>query len=153
MKNIREIDISSNPITGVIPSSIGALTSLQTLHLGDMKLLESIPSSIGKLKDIRHFIADNNSLTGSIPDELNDLSNLSKCSYLIKNNILLTFISNYDSFGSIQKDVIKLNDNTLVGTIPALYNLRKLSFFDVINNQLSGEIPGTCTGSCSKMCV
>lgn len=39
------------------------------------------------------------------------------------------------------KDVIQLNDNNLVGSIPELHELKKLNFLDLTNNQLSGEIP------------
>jgi hypothetical protein len=37
--------------------------------------------------------------------------------------------------------VIQLNDNNLVGSVPDLSGLKKLTFLDLMNNQLSGGIP------------
>lgn len=78
MRNLKQLDISSNYLIGSIPQSIGDLTLLQRLHLGDNSLTGSIPTSIGNLKKLTTLVLSNNYLMG--PVQINQLVNLSKLS-------------------------------------------------------------------------
>ena len=50
--SVTQISLVSQGLVGTIPSSIGSLTLLQTLWIGNNRLSGSIPSSIGSLMGV-----------------------------------------------------------------------------------------------------
>ena len=74
---MKEMDISSNrQLGGMFPDSIGGMSALNKLHLGNLKLVGPIPSSIGQLHELNSFVVNRNSLTGTLPKEMSKLTNL-----------------------------------------------------------------------------
>jgi Leucine-rich repeat (LRR) protein len=65
---IIELDCSEDEygLSGSIPESIGYLTELTRLELGDNQLVGNIPESIGSLVNLIKLGLDNNLLTGLI---------------------------------------------------------------------------------------
>jgi hypothetical protein len=63
-----------NSLSGTIPASIGNLTSLSTLYLQSNQLSGSIPASIGNLKNIEDFDLAQNQLSDSIPCTLDSFT-------------------------------------------------------------------------------
>ena len=68
--------LSSNNLTGSIPSELGDLASLRELDLYRNRLTGSIPSELGKLANLERLHLLTNQLTGPIPSELGNLANL-----------------------------------------------------------------------------
>jgi hypothetical protein len=127
-------------LQGEIPSEIGNLLSLTTLHLVGNKLTGSIPEEIGKLTKLSVMNLSENQLTGNIPKDighLGDLTNLDLNNNLIKGKIPeeIGFLSKLDS--------LHLADNKLTGKIPT--EIGKLEHLVLIslsgNKNLKGEIP------------
>lgn len=83
--NLVKIDFSNNLFSGPIPSEIGNLKKLNLLMLQGNKLNSSIPSSLSLLKSLNVLDLSNNLLTGSIPESL---SNLLPNSINFSNNLL-----------------------------------------------------------------
>jgi hypothetical protein len=71
------IDMSSNQLTGSIPSKMGELSQLRSLNLSNNFLTGPIPSSFQNLKNVESFDLSHNNLSGRIPDELVGLTFLS----------------------------------------------------------------------------
>ena len=98
--------MQNNHLQGVIPKTIGTLTSLQKLAVNSNELSGAIPGEIGQLSSLDLLDLDHNQLTGAIPPELGNLVTLSRN--------------------------LTLNDNHLTGTIPIslgnLVNLREVHF-------------------------
>ncbi|MDP7028001.1 MAG: leucine-rich repeat domain-containing protein, partial [Candidatus Marinimicrobia bacterium] len=76
LTDLTEIDLSSNGLTGEIPSCIGNLTNLTCLDLGSNELTGEIPSEIGNLTNLDYLNLGDNQLTGEIPSEIGNLTNL-----------------------------------------------------------------------------
>ena len=67
---VPKLSLTSNGLTGSIPSSLGSLTNLEQLYLSSNGLTGSIPSSLGSLTNLEQLSLYNNELTGSIPAAL-----------------------------------------------------------------------------------
>ena len=72
-ERVTELDLSSNVLTGRIPSSLGSLAALQNLVLEKNQLTGRIPSSLGSLTALQNLLLHDNRLTGSIPSSLDRL--------------------------------------------------------------------------------
>ncbi|KAL8509221.1 hypothetical protein ACS0TY_016416 [Phlomoides rotata] len=73
------IDLSCNNITatGMIPKTVGLLTSLYALNLSHNAFTGEVPSSIGNLTQLGSLDLSANQLTGEIPQQLTSLTFLS----------------------------------------------------------------------------
>ncbi|GAY69393.1 hypothetical protein WN943_022592 [Citrus x changshan-huyou] len=72
------LDLSSNELTGDIPSEIGDLQNIHGLNLSHNFLSGSIPESFSNLKMIESLDLSHNKLNGQIPPQLTELHSLSK---------------------------------------------------------------------------
>ena len=136
---VTEVSLTSNGLSGVIPSDLQYLTRLKYLDLYQNSLSGSIPEELGKLSDLRQLDISYNDLSGSIPMELGNLSGLNNLSFAFN-----------DLSGSIPvelKNLTKLTQlslpaNGLTGSIPSeLGNLPILKALDLRKNKLDGPIP------------
>ncbi|GAY68105.1 hypothetical protein CUMW_261570 [Citrus unshiu] len=71
------LDLSSNELTGDIPSEIGDLQNIHGLNLSHNFLSGSIPESFSNLKMIESLDLSHNKLNGQIPPQLTELHSLS----------------------------------------------------------------------------
>ncbi|CAH9133049.1 unnamed protein product [Cuscuta epithymum] len=67
---LKSIDLSSNVLTGEIPSEITSLVGLRSLNLSQNNLSGQIPLRIGNLANLEALDLSNNHLSGSIPQSL-----------------------------------------------------------------------------------
>ena len=67
-------------INGSIPTSYGAITTLNELFISGTSISGSIPVSFGSLTNLRMLVLADNALTGLIPSTLEQLNNLAVCS-------------------------------------------------------------------------
>jgi len=112
---VYTIDLRNNNLTGILPSTIGNLTGLQSLQLDVNFIGGSIPSSMGNLINLQYLSIIINQLTGAIPSSLGNLTNLVW---------------------------LRLADNQLSGSLPSsLGNLSSLAYMHLSDNQFSGSIP------------
>jgi Leucine-rich repeat (LRR) protein len=114
LTQLTYLDLSSNNLSGEIPSSLGNLVELRSLYLDSNKFRGHIPDSLGNLVHLFYLNLSNNQLVGPIHSQLNTLSNL----------------------GSLS-----LYDNLFNGTIPSfLFAFPSLQYLDLHNNNLIGNI-------------
>jgi len=102
--------------TGTIPSTIGQLSSLQSLYLNSNQLTGTIPSTIGQLSSLQYLYLYSNQLTGTIPSTIGQLSSLYYL-YLAYNQLTGTIPSTIGQLSSLQGLV--LNNNQLTGRLPS----------------------------------
>ena len=135
------IDMSSQGLTGTIPSELGNLSGLVWLRLNQNELTGTIPPELGELANLRTLSLEYNQLTGGIPSELGNLVNL-RVLYLAGNQLVGPIpadLGNLDNLGQLS-----LSGNQLTGPIPAeLGRLVNLGDLRLNGNQLTGEIPAS----------
>jgi serine/threonine protein kinase len=110
------LDISSNSISGSIPTTFGGLVNLEYLSINENILTNSIPSEFGLMVDLIAINIGYNDLNGTIPDELGNLVDL----------LSLTLNHNTEITGSIPSSLLNL------------YYMETLNFEG--NMGMSGEI-------------
>ncbi|KAG8378351.1 hypothetical protein BUALT_Bualt08G0128300 [Buddleja alternifolia] len=139
---LQVLQISANPLNGVLPTSIGNLsTSLQEFHAAECNIMGAIPSEIGNLSSLRELVLVSNQLTGFIPTTIGKLKQLQGI-YLYDNRLQ----------GYIPPDLCKmrklvylsLNGNMLTGPIhECLGELKTLRLVDLGLNNLNSTIPSS----------
>lgn len=166
-RNVIEVNLMGSNLSGEIPSSIGALSELRQLYLGNNRINGIIPSTIGNLVKLLDISLSNNQLTGNIPNEMGNLirleylkldqnnfsgpipsviGNLSILKMLqLKSNQLSENIPN--TLGNlVNLTMLGLDSNRFSGTIPSsLGQLTRLTSLHLANNQLTGTVPASLT--------
>jgi hypothetical protein len=161
--SLEYLDISSNDLTGTIPTELGQLVSLEYLDISSNDLTGTIPTELGRMLSWKHLWIDSNLLTGTIPTELGQLLSLEWL--VIRGNQLTGTIptelcqllslksldiGGNDLSGAIPTELgqllslkwLVIGNNDLTGTIPTeLGQLDSLEFLWIYQNQLSGRIP------------
>ena len=75
---ILELNLKDAGIAGSIPTEIGLLTDLESLHLQLNGLTSSIPTELASLVALRDLRLQTNQLTGPLPSQLAALQNLTE---------------------------------------------------------------------------
>ncbi len=140
--------LTSNQLSGPIPTSIEGLWNLEQLHLSGNQLSGEIPPSIFDLEHINYISLGGNSLSGSIPSNVGNASNLRVLS-LASNNLTGEIPS---SIGNLKKcDHLFLHTLNLEGGIPKeIGGMESLGYLSMYASNLSGPIPAEI-GSCSLL--
>jgi Leucine-rich repeat (LRR) protein len=135
---VIELNLTRQNLAGKISSSLGNLTSLNSLDLSYNTLVGSIPP-LGHLKQLEILYFNNNNLSGIIPDALANFSNLNWLD--LSSNLLVGSIP--PKLGLLSNLVyLDLGSNQLEGGIPDVFGqLVNLTNLLLANNMLSGEIP------------
>ncbi|MEW4922783.1 immunoglobulin domain-containing protein [Algibacter sp. 2305UL17-15] len=99
---VTGISLFGNNLVGPLPSNIGDLSALESLHLPVNKISGQIPSSFSNLSNLKSLSFALNDITGNIPEDIGNLSQLTS---------------------------LFLNANYLNGNIPSsIWNLSKLQY-------------------------
>ncbi|XP_062100941.1 MDIS1-interacting receptor like kinase 2-like [Humulus lupulus] len=133
------LDLSFNNLRGSIPLEMGNLSRLVELHMGYNNLRGHIPSTFGSLEKLKVLSINQNHLSGPIPETLYDIRNLSYI-YLYRNRLSGPISYNIGRLKSLV--CLELWENQLNGTLPtSLGNLTKLESLHIRDNNFSGPIP------------
>jgi Leucine-rich repeat (LRR) protein len=123
-------------LRGTIPASLGQLTSLTTLALGQTKISKTIPDSIAQLTNLRILGLDGLGLTGNIRPVL--YLNKLEALYL-EDNLLSGEIYNNDWQSMKELDV---SNNMLDGRIPEnIFHNPDMHVIDLHRNNFFGSFP------------
>ncbi|TVT96829.1 hypothetical protein EJB05_57904, partial [Eragrostis curvula] len=128
---LRELYLFGNNITGVLPSRMGQLTSLEVLDLGQNNITGHLPSFIGQFTNLRRLSVALNHLIGGVPYEIGRLTN--------KLNGVLTE-EHFASLYSLQSLDLSVNSFDGVLTEEHFASLYSLQDIDLSYNSLKIEI-------------
>uniref|UniRef100_A0A2C9VMS5 Leucine-rich repeat-containing N-terminal plant-type domain-containing protein n=1 Tax=Manihot esculenta TaxID=3983 RepID=A0A2C9VMS5_MANES len=135
LKQLQELDISYNDISGSLPSCLANMTSLQSLHLSSNNFVGNISLyPFNRLTNLEYLDLSHNLF--QIPVSLGiDLS----CNKLIGQiPIQIGYLN--------EIHVLNLSHNNLNGKIPASFsNLSQIESLDLSHNNLQGNIPSQLT--------
>ncbi|KAL7104528.1 hypothetical protein ACP275_08G250900 [Erythranthe tilingii] len=151
-KTLIEIDLSSNNLTGAVPETLSACSSLELLDISGNNFSGELPveTVLLKLTRLRILIFSFNNFVGGLSDSLSELVNLETLD-LSSNNISGFIPSGLCQDPRNSFKVLYLQNNMLTGTIPqSLSNCSKLVSLDLSFNYLSGTIPSSL-GSLSEL--
>ena len=118
----------------------GNCRQLQQLYLFNNELTGSIPQSLGNLSKLEELDLDSNHLTGDIPKEMSNLLCLKILSFFV-NNLTASIPSGIFNISSLQS--ISLSANDLYRNLPmdVCDRIPNLNGLYLSYNQLSGQIP------------
>ncbi|KAI8018668.1 MDIS1-interacting receptor like kinase 2 [Camellia lanceoleosa] len=68
LKSLIYLELSSNQLSGPIPSSLGDLTNLEILNLRSNQLSNRIPQEFANLKKLVELVMDENQFSGNLPE-------------------------------------------------------------------------------------
>ncbi|XP_019075294.1 receptor-like protein EIX2 [Vitis vinifera] len=77
LKFVQSIDLSSNNLSGSIPTEISSFFGLEFLNLSCNNLMGTIPEKMGRMKALESLDLSRNHLSGEIPQSMKNLSFLS----------------------------------------------------------------------------
>ncbi|KAI3457143.1 hypothetical protein Pfo_013806 [Paulownia fortunei] len=165
-KNLTYLQISLNPITGVLPKSLGSsnlsaslhyfvafacgirgtipdeignLNSLMWLALGDNELTGVIPVTLGRLKNLQRLSIYRNKLQGSIPQSFCSLENMYYLS-LERSGLSGELPMCLGNLTSLRE--IYLGDNTFNSSIPlSLWSIQRIQILSLFGNSFNGSLP------------
>ncbi|XP_043693294.1 LRR receptor-like serine/threonine-protein kinase EFR [Telopea speciosissima] len=125
---------------GNISPSMGNLTFLRFLNIGNNSFHGKIPHEIGNLIRLQLIVFENNTLKGEFPTSLANCTRLRRIYF--SNNNLVGKIP-IESLKSLSKlEVISINFNSLTGEIPAsIGNISSIRSISLNGNGLQGSIP------------
>uniref|UniRef100_A0A0R0EB96 Disease resistance R13L4/SHOC-2-like LRR domain-containing protein n=1 Tax=Glycine max TaxID=3847 RepID=A0A0R0EB96_SOYBN len=140
-----------NHFVGNLPSSMGSLSELQSLQIGNNTLSGIFPTCLKKNNQLISLDLGENNLSGSIPTWMSHLQVLDLAQNNLSGNIPSCFIGvllwlkgREDEYRNILGLVtsIDLSSNKLLGEIPReITSLNGLNFLNLSHNQVIGHIP------------
>ncbi|GLU20336.1 hypothetical protein SLE2022_365430 [Rubroshorea leprosula] len=164
--NLVRLDLSSNNLTGTIPSGFGSCSSLESFDVSGNLLSGELPlETILQMGNLKELVLGSNNFLGTLPELLSNLTaletlDLSSNSFTgsipgslcqnPRNNLKELFLQDNKLTGPIPASLsncsqlvsLHLSFNYLTGTIPAsMGSLSKLRDLKLWLNQLQGEIP------------
>uniref|UniRef100_M1B3F1 Serine-threonine protein kinase, plant-type n=1 Tax=Solanum tuberosum TaxID=4113 RepID=M1B3F1_SOLTU len=88
-KMLRYLQVGKNPLNGILPNSIGNLSStIENIYIGYAHINGLIPTNVGNMSGLTVIDIQGNNLTGSIPSEIGTIpKSLEKLSYLKSINV------------------------------------------------------------------
>ncbi|KAM3280941.1 hypothetical protein P3S67_027961 [Capsicum chacoense] len=160
---LHDLLLGSNLLNGVLPNSIGNLSStIEILYIGDAHLNGLIPPGIGNMSGLTTLVLQFNNLMGNIPPEIGKLRQL-QCFYRTINfrdifqrhlwkmrGHLILNVTRNSIEGEVPSDIgglkaiveLYLYGNHFSGMIPSRFGqLSNLQILDLSNNSFSGAIP------------
>ena len=129
------LELPAAPLTGVLPSTLGQLTNLGTLHLS-MNHFSGLPPELGQLPQLHTLTIDHNQLT-SLPPELGQLAQLQDLR--LSGNQLTSLPPELGQLAQLQD--LRLSGNQLTSLPPELGQLAQLQVLWLSGNQLASLPP------------
>ncbi|KAA8534936.1 hypothetical protein F0562_029848 [Nyssa sinensis] len=147
MKNLTEIYLFKNRLSGMIPRTIEAL-NLEVIDLSENNLTGTIPEDFGKLTKLTQLVLFSNQLSGEIPTTVGSLPALSDVR-IFSNNLSGELPPDFGRYSMLK--YFEVPDNQFSGRLPEfLCHNGALAGVIAFNNHLSGELPNSL-GNCRSL--
>ncbi|XVF15025.1 hypothetical protein REPUB_Repub09cG0113900 [Reevesia pubescens] len=146
-----ELDLSSNNLSGMIPSGFGSCSILESFDVSSNNFTGKLPIEIFQnISSLKKLGLGFNYFSGPLPESMSSLSNLEVLD-LSSNNLSGSIPASLCENPGNRLQVLYLQNNILTGSIPAsLSNCSQLVSLHLSFNYLTGTIPSSL-GSLSKL--
>jgi Leucine-rich repeat (LRR) protein len=135
---LEQLSFPNNQLEGSL-SSIGKLKNLVNLDLGGNSLSGNVPDSIGELKRLEELHLDHNNMSGELPSTLSNCTNLMIID--LKSNSFCGELSNVNFSNLPNLKILDLLRNNFNGTIPeSIYSCYNLTALRLSSNMLHGQL-------------
>ncbi|XP_050907945.1 probable LRR receptor-like serine/threonine-protein kinase At3g47570 [Lathyrus oleraceus] len=134
------LDLANNRISGKAPAELGSLVGLINLNMIYNQFEGNIPTTFGKFRKMQKLMLSGNKFSGDIPQLIGNLSEL----YYLDLHLNMFEGNIPPSIENCQKlQYVDISHNKLRGSIPIeVFNLFSLSnLLDLSHNSLSGSLP------------
>ncbi|CAO2147918.1 unnamed protein product [Urochloa humidicola] len=141
-KSLQTLQLSFNNLTGIIPASLGNITSLTKLSCVSNSLEDHIPIEFSDLSGLQFLYLAMNRLDGRFPQAILNISTLIGLG-LGRNGLSGEIPPNLgNSLPNLEQ--LELDNNFFHGHIPdSLTNATKLYIIELSNNEFSGVVPSS----------
>lgn len=141
MTQLTYLDISSNELSGTIPTTFAALTNIQELNIGNNKISGSLPDFFHGMRSLKLLNVEINELNGPLPTSIGMLSSTLQFLSLNTNEFTGTIPSDYSKLSNLRS--LNIRFNKLSGTLPDMFeNWKSLeSLILDANANLQGLLP------------
>ncbi|XP_074309241.1 leucine-rich repeat receptor protein kinase HPCA1-like isoform X3 [Silene latifolia] len=128
----------NNNFTGMIPSTLGLVQTLQAVRLDRNKLGGHIPSNLKDLTDVNELVLSNNDFSGPVPD----LTGMNNLNYVDMSNNSFAAANVSLWLTSLESLTTVIMENTgLEGQLPVeLFCIPLLQTLMMANNQVNGSL-------------
>ncbi|CAA7027957.1 unnamed protein product [Microthlaspi erraticum] len=141
LKHLQRLELTSNNLSGTLPSSISNLKHLKVLNLRGCDMFGKIPSSLGNLSHLTNLDLSENDFTGELPDSIGSLTQLTELQLAVAK---LTGKFPLQLLNLSELNGIDLRFNHFQGMLPSnMSSLSKLASFDITGNSFSGSVPSS----------
>lgn len=139
---LQTILLNNNQITGAVPASWSQLQNLQMLNLSSNSINGSLPD-LTKCQALQTLYLNDNQFIGEIPSSWSGLQSLQKLNLSQKEDGSKYQLSgSLDAIASLTNlSEINLNYNNFSSALPASLFTSKLTSFQGINNEFTGNLP------------
>ncbi|CAN8300821.1 unnamed protein product [Cochlearia groenlandica] len=138
-ERVISLDLGGFKLAGSVSPSIGNLSFLRLLNLGDNSFEGRIPPSLSNCSGLLTLDVSSNQLGHGVPSELGSLSKLAIL-YINKNNLTGNYPASLGNLTSLQK--LDFAYNNMEGEIPDnVARLTQMLFFQIALNRFSGAFP------------
>ncbi|XP_076887517.1 receptor protein-tyrosine kinase CEPR1-like [Bidens hawaiensis] len=139
LSKLKSMILSTCMVSGLIPKSIGNMTSLVDLELCGNFLTGSVPKELGLLKNLQQLELYYNQLVGEVPKDLGNLTMLTDMDLSV-NQLTGSIPASICQLPKLK--VLQLYNNSLTGHIPrALEDSKSLTMLSLYRNYFDGEVP------------
>uniref|UniRef100_A0A0D9VAG3 non-specific serine/threonine protein kinase n=1 Tax=Leersia perrieri TaxID=77586 RepID=A0A0D9VAG3_9ORYZ len=150
-ETLQWLDLSVNRLTGGIPAEMALFMNLRYLNLSRNDLRTQMPPELGLLRNLTVLDLRSSGLYGVMPADLCEAGSLAVLQ-LDGNSLTGPIPDNIANCSSLY--LLSLGHNSLTGPIPAaMSELKKLEILRLEYNNLSGEIPQQMGGIESLLAV
>lgn len=144
LKNVEEVWLYANQLSGSIPDNINECTALKVLLLNSNQLEGVVPAGMCYITGLQKLDLRNNKLSGVLPIFWN-LTPLLTHFEVANNQLKGPLPERLGGLPFLQR--IDMSFNQFTGAVPSLWgNLPSLTFLNLSANKLSGNLPPTLSG-------
>lgn len=134
LRSLQNIDVSSNMLSGTIPTAFGQLSLLEELVVASNFLHGLVPSSLGNLPLLRVLNLGSNRLSGAVPDGIADLPALTQL--MLAHNQFTTLWT--ERFTLLSRPQLVDASNNNMTALPLWMQFFEPTMLDLSSNHIQG---------------